>query len=174
VPEDEAQGEEAQDETAVSVSMEERLAALEGHTAARRRQDVLASVVPAEALNSPVGQFFAANYRGDLTADEVRVEATRIGLLPDPSAQDQAGVASDAERQAHDQSLDLRHGGEPAGSEHSLHPNELAREAAKAARRTGTEAEALGAYIESHAGSILSGDTRKAINIFSGGGAIHR
>lgn len=170
---EEAEGTETEEQpTENEQALADRLAAVEARLAGQSRETVLSSVIPADALATPVGQFFAQNYQGEITPAAVTTEAVRLGLIADPAAGNQEGNATDAERAAHEASLDLRHSGIPAEGLAGQHPNEVAREAAKGARRMGTEDEALGAYIESHARSILTGDSRSRIDLFAGAGAV--
>lgn len=166
---DEGEGQEPEPQ---GPTAEERLAALEARMAGQTRNETLAQHLPAEVLGTPQGQFFAQHYQGDLTADAVKAEAIRLGMLPDPAAENDQGTATDAERAAHESTLDLRHGGEPPAGELGPHPNEIAREVAVKVRKMGTEDETLGAYIESQCASVARGDKRNAIDLLAGAGAI--
>lgn len=140
-----------------SPDMEARLAALEAERAEDRRAGLLSRTVGLDKLGTPVGQFFAENYRGELTPEAIKAEAVRIGLLEDTSQQ---GTASAEEREAHGTLDRMREEFVPPGNEPGPHPNDLANEAASAVRKRGNTDDAIGAWFNSRIQSAAQGDRR--------------
>lgn len=154
---DPAAGDPATPTASAAESAEERLARLEQAEASRQRMAVMGSVL-GDKLTEPLGQHFADTYSGPLEREAIKAEAERLRLVGDTALIDpntQAGF---------DALLDLRAGAAHPGQNLGPHPNEVADENALAARKTGTEADALGAWIEGQARAVLAGDRRNVID----------